>query len=287
MRLTKYHGLGNDFIIGHYNDLKDHNLPQLAKTYCHRHTGIGADGLIIVKEHPLEMVYYNSDGSKAAMCGNGIRCFMAYSLDEGIVQEDVVSVKTLAGLYTLTVTQKDPLQITVDMGKANYNPTSFGVERQEPLLNQTLNIFKEDITYSGLLMGVPHIAVERKSLDTKEMTKLGSLLTQHELFTEGTNVNFYTVTSRDHIRMQTYERGAGLTLACGTGACATVAVLHKLNVLENHVTVTLPLGNLTIEITNNDHVIMTGPAEKIADIIVAERSQNDVKRITRCDCYAI
>ncbi|MEC9485304.1 MAG: diaminopimelate epimerase [Candidatus Izemoplasma sp.] len=273
MRLSKYHGLGNDFIIGHYDELKHLEFSHFAKKVCHRHTGVGADGLIIVKQSPLEMIYYNSDGSLAEMCGNGIRCFAAYCLDEKLVQTQDLTVQTLAGEYQLRIKDTYPYHITVDMGKVNYDPKSFGATTHEPIHNKAIQL--EETTYHihAALMGVPHMAIPLDTFNNETLTYLGKRLTNHTLFLDGVNVNFYEILSKDTIKMQTYERGAGLTLACGTGACATVAMLHHQELINNQVTVQLPLGELVITVNDNDHVIMTGPAEKIADLIISERSQ--------------
>lgn len=269
MKLSKYHGLGNDFVFGKYDEVSHLDLSTLAINSCDRHTGIGADGLIIVKERPLEMIYYNSDGSRAEMCGNGIRCFAQFVSDEGISQEKEYEVQTLAGVMKVSVTNTNPFLVTVNMGKANYNPSSYFANSSEEMIDHTLIIENQSVQINSLLLGVPHTVIAVKDIDEEFMCDMGPKIEKHPYFKEGTNVNFYKQLSSNHIIMQTFERGAGLTLACGTGACATFALLHKKGVVDNQITVTLPLGDLTISIMDED-IIMNGPSEKVCDILLEE-----------------
>lgn len=268
-RISKYHGLGNDFVLCDYNDVQSYNLSQMALDLCDRHTGIGADGLIIVKQNPLEMIYYNSDGTRAEMCGNGIRCFSKYVHDNNITDKTMYDVLTLAGIMKINVLSASPFIVEVNMGKESYVPEDIPVVFEGELQNHTFDFDGERVTASSLLLGVPHTTVEVDQLDTSEMVRVGKLFEQSPIFNEGTNVNFYRIEDNTHISMQTYERGAGLTLACGTGACATFAQLNREGKVDNECTVSLPLGELTIR-KHNDEIYMSGPAVKVFECIIDE-----------------
>lgn len=263
MNITKYHGLGNDFIITTEDQIDLEKASDCARILCDRHTGIGADGLIIVSQQPLTMVYYNSDGSRAEMCGNGIRCFAKYCHDHQITSDRSFDVSTLAGMMKIEIKSVSPFLVEVDMGTPNYQPTSIPVlTDRESFINRQLIINGELLNVSSLLLGVPHTVLEVENLAQTDLVKVGEQIATHSLFPKGTNVNFYQVHSNQHISMQTFERGAGLTLACGTGACAVAAYLQDHKGFERTMTVSLPLGDLIITRDGN-RVRMTGEAVKV------------------------
>lgn len=265
IKFSKYHGLGNDFVFAKYEDVMEYDFDKLAKYLCDRHVGIGADGMIIVKNNPLEMIYYNSDGSRAEMCGNGIRCFAKYIYDNGITSEFTYNVYTLAGIYRINVINTEPFICEVNMGKESYIPEDFGVDSEEEIKNKRFHFSNEEIIASSLLLGVPHTVVEVDHFSITEMVSVGRYLETNPLYQEGTNVNFYQVLDKDHIKMQTFERGAGLTLACGTGACAVFAYLNKEQIISNKAIISLPLGDLEIRRYEGE-IFMSGPAKKVFDI---------------------
>lgn len=270
---AKYHGCGNDFILVTEEAAADRSYPVLAKQICHRQLGIGADGLIIVKQDPLEMIIYNSDGSRAPMCGNGLRCFAEYCFDEGICTEEVYSVDTLAGTMGITVASREPFLVEVDMGKPDFDPKRCGIRTdRDSFLRQKLQLKDRQIAVSSCFMGTIHTVVwleahQNTSIDQLGMTqleKLGEEISNHPIFTEKTNVNFVQVLDRNTLKLTTYERGAGMTFACGTGACASVVIGAAENRCEREALVLLPYGQLRIEQKNDDTVMMTGPAVRIA-----------------------
>jgi len=266
MRITKYHGLGNDFIITSHQEVKGLDLSLLAIQVCDRHTGIGADGLIVVKKKQLEMVYYNSDGSRAKMCGNGIRCFSKYVYDEGINKDDTFTVRTLAGLMEVTVKNKEPYRCEVNMGKADYLAKNIPVVSEfDTFKSQQIHVLDRVFSATSLLLGATHTVIEADDLDRFDIVKYGKEITTLDTFPESTNVNFFERINESEIKMQTYERGAGLTLACGTGASAVVASLLDQNKISSPVKVHLPLGELWIRQDNINNIYMDGPAEKILD----------------------
>ena len=261
VNVNKYHGLGNDFVMVDYKDVSTCNHSQMAKKLCNRNTGIGADGLIIVKQDPLEMIYYNSDGSRAQMCGNGIRCFAKYVYDQGISYLKQYDVVTLAGIMTVHITELTPFIVEVNMGYPDYDPLSIPLTLKDSQ-HQEFDFDGEVIQASSMLMGVPHTVTEVESFSITEMVRVGRLFESSHVFPEGTNLNFYQVLDRTTVKMQTFERGAGLTLACGTGACATFAYLYKEDMIDNNCVLQLPLGELVIKEVDND-IFMSGPAELV------------------------
>ncbi len=262
--VSKYHGLGNDFILTTYEAVKD--LPDLKDfivNVCDRHSGIGADGAIFVKEHPLEMLYYNQDGSRAPMCGNGIRCFGAYCYDEGLHREERLEVATLAGTKVLYRKSNEPYIVTVDMGKPEYEPAKIGVTSASPIWNYPLEI--EGVTYQiySFFMATVHTVVFVEQVNREEVERVGKAICHHSMFTEQTNVNFVEVIDEGHLKVMTYERGCGVTLACGTGVCASVVAAHKEHKCKESVDVSLVKGELHIDMKEDETLLMSGPAKRI------------------------
>lgn len=265
---SKYHGLGNDFILVNYRDVKGYDLSKLALKLCDRHRGIGADGLIAVKENPLEMIYYNSDGSRAKMCGNGIRCFANYVYDKNIERSNYYTIKTLAGDLAMNVKSTSPFICEVDMGVPSYKTSDIPMNiEQEEFIREDIEVDGTIYRVTSLLMGATHSVIMTEQLDDEEITLVGKALNNHKLYPNGTNVNFFELINETEIHMKTFERGAGLTLACGTGACAVVAANQHINQLMDQVHVYLPLGKLIITKKDN-HIFMEGPAEKSFEGII-------------------
>ncbi len=271
IQFTKMQGLGNDFILVEYSEIKKHNLnySELAVKICDRNFGIGGDGLIIVNPDDMKSNadtcwrIINSDGSEPEMCGNGIRCFAKYVYDKGIVNNKKFTINTLAGIITPEILNNG--EVKVDMGApvllAKDIPTS--VNSNEILLNQELLINEKSFKVNAVSMGNPHCIIFADE-DTKNLAlKYGPEIEKSSLFPEKTNVEFVKVLSKDHIKVDVWERGCGITLACGTGACACVvaSILNKLT--DNIVKVELPGGRLAIEWQGNKDaaVFMTGGAE--------------------------
>lgn len=261
---SKYHGCGNDFIILTEEAANGWAYPELAVKICHRTLGIGADGLIIVKQNPLEMVFYNSDGSRAPMCGNGIRCFAKYCFDEGLRKEEAYPVETLAGTMGVRIVDTDPFLVEIKMGKPDFDPESCKIKTSEnDYLKKQLELKDQLIEVSSCFMGTIHTVVWIKKLEDVDLEKLGEEISNHPIYTEKTNVNMVQVIDRKTIKLMTYERGAGMTYACGTGACASVVVGALEGKCDKEADVILPYGKLHIAQLQDDEVMMTGPAVKI------------------------
>ncbi|WP_298000478.1 diaminopimelate epimerase [uncultured Faecalibaculum sp.] len=251
--VTKYHGCGNDFVIVRAADVEGMDLPALAVRVCDRHTGIGADGFIVAETGPLEMIYYNQDGTRAPMCGNGIRCFAAFCLQEGLASGTGFDVVTLAGTKHVTVLGNDRYRIM--MGEPDFSRETIGTPFQVDhyLLN--------DHEITSFFMGTIHTVVfTDNAMGNIEVP--GREICHASLFPQQTNVNFVEVVDRNHLRVQTYERGCGVTLACGTGVCASAFQAWREGLANPSVDVELKCGLLHIDIEDGI-VYMSGPAVRI------------------------
>lgn len=267
MEFIKMHGLGNDFVfLDHFSVAADKDYPKLAKKLCHRQFGIGGDGLVVILPSQVadaRMRIINSDGSEPEMCGNGIRCFAKYVYDQGIVIHNPMRVETLAGVLTihLNIKEAQVQGVRVDMGepilRADLIPA---LGQGEPVVGETLEVLGETFQYTAVSMGNPHCVIFVEDFATLDFERLGPAVEKHSLFPRKTNVEFIEVNSPQDLTMKVWERGAGPTLACGTGACASAVVAVLNHKTERAVTVHLPGGDLFIEWGLDNHVYMTGPA---------------------------
>lgn len=266
MKFTKIHGLGNDFVMVNCMERELTNVPELAQRVCERHFGIGADGLILVlpsKVADFRMRIYNIDGSEAEMCGNGIRCFAKYVYENGLTKERVVRVETLAGIIVpeLIVEEGKVNQVKVDMGEPRLVPAVIPVNLDgESVINRKVTLDGNKYAITCVSMGNPHCIIFVDKVASINLAKVGSGIEHDPLFPRKTNVEFVEKINDHELIMRVWERGCGMTLACGTGTCAT-AVAAVLNGLTGRkVTVHLPGGDLIAEWADNNHVYMTGPA---------------------------
>ena len=267
MKITKMHGLGNDFIIADNRNGEIKNPNETAKKLCERRLSVGADGLITVENSSkadIMMRIYNADGSEAEMCGNGIRCFSMYVYDKSIVKKKSFTVETLAGIMKPVLVLKEGRVegITVDMGEPCFSAKDIPVNAENPLTHE-ISVMGKKITAHTCLMGVPHtvIIVDGKNVTDEDFSALGPQIEKNEAYPKKVNVNFVKIIDKNTVSVRTWERGAGPTLACGTGSCATVVLLNKLNLVEPKCEVKLYAGSLNIEY--KDRVYMTGPAQYV------------------------
>jgi diaminopimelate epimerase len=261
---AKYHGLGNDFVLVDHEEVNTFDLEKLAGTLCNRHTGIGADGLIVVKFRPLEMLFYNSDGSTAKMCGNGIRCLVHYLYTSGSSVSEF-TIKTGAGNMQVEITGTAPFLAKVNMGHPDFTPANVPVLTDQPeFIRQTVRIEGKELELSSVLMGTVHTVVFVDDIDAVDIEKTGGAIADLPVFPDSTNVNFVQVVDSSTLLVRTYERGVGPTLACGTGCCAAAVIADKLGYTTTEVKVELALGTLEIEITD-EGVFMQGPAVRVYD----------------------
>ena len=266
IKITKMQGLGNDFVFMDYEEFQKTNLPpdKLAIKLCDRHLGIGADGLIIPvpyneSDADIKWHYVNSDGSLAQMCGNGMRCFARYVYDKGLVNKKSFKVKTLAGIICPEIL--DDGNIRVNMGNPILEDEKIPFKSAE----RKLTVKDKTFEINPVSMGNPHCIIFTDE-NTLELAKTyGPEIEKHPYFPEKTNVEFVKIQSRKEVEMCVFERGCGITLACGTGACATVVACILNNLTENNVKVNLLGGAVNIEWQgskdNTKHnVFMTGSA---------------------------
>lgn len=271
LTFTKMNGLGNDFVMIEDLDGTLDFAPEAVQWFCDRHFGIGGDGLILVRrattpEADYYMHYHNADGSLAEMCGNGARCFAKYIVDHGLVPADADSlvIETLGGLKPVTFTRdEDGLldSATVDMGEPILAPedipTTFsGTQVYDCPIDTPLG----EVRITAVSMGNPHAIIWVDDIDEAPVHTLGPLVETHEAFPRHTNVEFAEFVDAEHIRLRVWERGVGETLACGTGACATLVAAVLSCRTGRQATIELPGGDLVIRWHENDRVYMTGSA---------------------------
>lgn len=268
INFTKMQGLGNDFVVLDYEEYKKTNktAEELAVKLCDRHFGIGADGLIIVNPHTtntdIGWIFYNNDGSIAQMCGNGIRCFAKYVFEKGYINKKEFSVETKAG--TIIPKILDNGLIKVNMSKPILEPLKIPAKVKSNL-NFEVKVSDRTFLANAISMGNPHCIIITDE-NTKELAlKYGREIETHEIFPEKTNVEFIKILSKEEINLDVWERGCAITLACGTGACASVTAAILNGLCNNKVKVNLPGGQLVIEwdgkINDTQHdIFMSGPA---------------------------
>ena len=273
MEFTKMHGAGNDYVYMNASNLSE-NWSQIAVNVSDRHKGIGSDGLILAMPSEIadiKMRMFNSDGSEGEMCGNGIRCLVGFAIDQNLIppNQKTVLVETGAGVLSVTPIRTNNVMTgaTVSMGLPILEPTQIPVEIDSssfPVLEHKLNIGYEQMKLSFVSMGNPHaISFIDEDIDKYPLTEIGPLVENHEIFPNKINFEIVNIIDRSHLKVRVWERGSGITLACGTGACA-VAVAAKLKgIIDDSCTISLPGGDLEISWIDNNEVLMTGPIEKV------------------------
>nr|WP_239484116.1 diaminopimelate epimerase [Paenibacillus rhizolycopersici] len=271
VEFTKMHGLGNDFLVFYGEQQLPDNVSELAIQWCDRYFGVGGDGLVFIlpsEKADFRMRIINSDGTEAEQCGNAIRCVSKYLYDHRLVDKTDVTIETLgAGVQQVTLQVEDGAvkAVRVDMGQPILDglavPTTLD---QQPVLSQPIETSGREFTFTAVSMGNPHCVIYVDDAPNFDLATWGPKLEVHPFFPRKINVEFATVTNRQRVEMRVWERGAGPTLACGTGACATL-VSSVLNGLTDRAAwIGLKGGDLFIEWSERDnHVYMTGPAEEV------------------------
>ncbi len=267
MKFTKMHGLGNDFLVFE-DDGTGRDWNALAAKLCTRRLSVGGDGIMVVLPSDtadVRMRIINADGSEAEMCGNGIRCFAKYVYERGIVKKEDMTVETLAGIIRpkLIVEGGKVKDVCVDMGKPSFDRASIPMQGTGEAENVDIEAAGRTVTISSMLMGVPHTMVLADDIEAVDAEVLGPAIERHSIFPRKSNVNFVQVLDMENIRVLTWERGAGLTLACGTGSCASGVETYKKGLTGPKVNVHLSVGRLIIESLDDGRVLMTGPAEEV------------------------
>lgn len=271
LQFTKMHGLGNDYVYMDAINQKIENRSELAKFVSDRHFGIGSDGLILIcpsEKADFKMQMFNQDGSEAEMCGNGIRCVGKFVYDKGLTKKETITVETLAGIKTLVMTAKNGKIETarVDMGEPILEPEKIPViSNENPVKNLKLEVENKDFTFTCVSMGNPHaVTFIKEDVNKFDICKYGAKLEVNKAFPKKANIEFINVIDDKTLNMRVWERGAGETLACGTGACAVTVSAILNGYTKRAITVHLLGGDLKIEWNKNDnHVYMTGPATTV------------------------
>lgn len=272
MNFTKMHGLGNDYVYVNCFREKVENTAELAKKISDRHFGIGADGLILIKPSAradFAMEIYNADGSEAKMCGNGIRCLGKYVYEYGLTKKTNLTVETRSGIRKLTLQTElgKVSSVCVDMGTPRLNAHSIPILSEKDLvLDDSIQVRGKEYRMTGISMGNPHAVVYVENLSDFPVEEVGRAFEYHPRFPERINTEFCRVLGRGRIEMRVWERGAGETLACGTGACAAVVASVLNDLTDEEVIVKLVGGELLIKWDRSvNHVYMTGPAVRVFD----------------------
>lgn len=282
IKFTKMHGLGNDYV---YIDCtaksgqKIENESSLAKFVSNRHFGVGSDGLILIcdsKVADFKMRMFNYDGSEAEMCGNGIRCVGKFVYDKKLTTKTIITIETLAGIKTLhlNVENSKVETVRVDMGEPILNPEDIPViSKENPVKNLKIKALDKEFKFMCVSMGNPHAVTILDNIEEFEIQKYGPILEKDEHFPKKSNIEFIEILDEYNIKMRVWERGAGETLACGTGACAVAVACNISGYTKRNVKIELLGGCLNIEWNQKDnHVYMTGPATNVFEGEMEEKN---------------
>lgn len=278
VRFTKMEGLGNDYIyidnLG--GQVAEERLPALARAVSDRHFGIGADGLIVIlpptePDHDFRFRMFNADGSEGEMCGNGIRCFARYCFDRGLTVKRRLKVQTLAGTIIPELQVDEQGEVTgvrVDMGPPRLTRAAMAMtgDAHAQVVDEPLTVDGQTYQITCVSMGNPHVMLFCDDVDAIDLKQLGPAFEHHPVFTRRTNLHLVQVIGPTELKMRTWERGSGITLACGTGACAVQVAAHLLRRAGRSGLIHLPGGDLTIEWDEvTGHLFKTGPAAYVCD----------------------
>lgn len=264
INFTKMHGLGNDFMVIDGVRQKLQLTPNIIRQWADRHTGIGFDQLLLVEPaHTSSPDFFyrifNADGTEVGQCGNGARCIALFLQDENLTSKNEITVGTLAGDLKLTL-EKNNL-VTVNMGVPNFDPTKIPFLTQSQMQTYKIILEQQTFEFCALSLGNPHAVILVDNIEQAPVEKIGALLSHHPSFPENANIGFMQIINPNQIGLRVYERGAGETLACGSGACAAVATGQTLNLLGKQVSVEQPGGIVTVTWeSKTDPIYLTGPA---------------------------
>ncbi|MEF9952504.1 MAG: diaminopimelate epimerase, partial [Clostridium sp.] len=267
MRFSKMHGLGNDFIIIENNDLTNEELSDIAKKVCNRNFSVGADGLLVVKKSSIadiKMDIINADGSYANMCGNGIRCFCKYVYEMGIINNSIINVETGAGVLSasLNIINNIVEDIRIDMGEYSFDKDKIGFLLDDNIKDYSLVVDNKEYRASTILIGVPHTVIYVNNIIEEEVVRVGQKIEKLPIYKWGTNVNFVKYIDDKNIEVRTWERGAGITYACGTGVTSSVMIGVLSGKNSNIVDAKVYAGIIRIEYKDSV-IFMSGPAKFI------------------------
>jgi diaminopimelate epimerase len=272
LSFTKMHGLGNDFVVIDAINQSVNLSPEQVRHIADRHRGVGCDQLLLVESPTLDDVdfryrIFNSDGGEVEQCGNGARCFARFVVDGGLTQKTEISVETASGVIHPRL--MDDGQVAVDMGIPRFAPAELPFSGNVESDRYLLLINGEEVEIGAVSMGNPHAVVLVDDVAGAPLASLGAALESHALFPRRVNVGFMQVVSRQQIRLRVFERGVGETQACGTGACAAMAVAHRWGMVDDAVSVDLTGGVLLIRWAGGESGLqMTGPAQAVFEGVI-------------------
>ena len=274
MKFVKMQGLGNDFVILNCTDDEDYipskQYHSLAAKVCDRHFGVGADGLLLVlpsAQADIRMRIINSDGSEAEMCGNGIRCFARYVYETGIVKKEVMTIETLAGIMVPRLILDEAgevVSVEVDMGEPVLERKEIPMQGTGKAINEIIRIEEEELRVTAVSMGNPHCIIFVEDAKNFPIEYWGPRIERSSYFPRKTNVEFVQIVNEHEVIMRVWERGAAVTLACGTGACATTVACVLNKKTNRDILLHLDVGDLTVRWDEaSNHLFMTGPAANV------------------------
>ena len=269
IRFTKMHGAGNDYIYINAIDSCPANLPELSNEMSDRHKGVGSDGVVLTMpsdKADFRMRMFNADGSEGEMCGNASRCVAKYVYDKGLTSKRKITLETLAGIKVLEITKvvdEKVREVKVDMGEPSFAPENIPTKSNCEVIDIPISTSLGTLNLTAVGTGNPHGVVIMDSVSDLDIDSIGPEIQNNELFPRKANIEFVRIINRNEIEMRVYERGSGETMACGTGACASVVATSRLGLTDRRATVHLKGGDLQIHWAENNHVYMTGEAATV------------------------
>ncbi len=275
-KFTKMHGAGNDYIYVNCFEEKVEDINATAKLVSDRHFGIGSDGLVLIcpsDKADFRMDMYNSDGTQAEMCGNATRCVGKYVHDKGLTDKTTITLETLAGIKILKLNLDENGEVDtvcVNMGSPELCPKNIPINSElDRFIQEPITVDGKEYKVTGVSMGNPHAITYIDDVDTLEIEKIGPKFENHEMFPKRINTEFAQIVDRSTIKMRVWERGAGETLACGTGACATMVAANLSDLVDDSVDLVLIGGTLNIRWDKEENnIYMTGPARFVFDGVI-------------------
>jgi len=272
--IKKYHGLGNDYLVIDPNkndvDLQEHHIRKL----CRRNFGIGADGILygpIEKDGKIHVRCFNPDASEATNTGTGIRIFAKYLKDEGYAKENKVTFYTVSGKAEVEFLNEDATLVRARIGKPDFHASAIPVIGEErEVINEAMYFGGKPYEVTCLSVGNPHCALLAREVNYKRVMELGPIVESSDYFPDRMNFMLLHVVDDEHVEIEVYERGAGYTLASGTSACAAAAVTVRLGLTKRKVQVSQPGGVLTVELNDNDEIIMTGSVDSVGMMMLSD-----------------
>jgi diaminopimelate epimerase len=274
LAFTKYHALGNDYLVIDPKNLTSALTPEQIRTICHRNFGIGSDGILVgpspSKTAQFGLRIFNPDGSEAEKSGNGLRIFSRYLWDKKLVKGEEFSVETPGGVARATVMQRGKI-VRVEMGRVSFWSDEIPVAgpRRE-VINEPIHLRGERYNFCAATIGNPHCVLPLPKISPEIAKQIGPLLETHLRFPNRTNVQFMKVVNRNNIQIEIWERGAGYTLASGSSSSASAAVAHRLGLVDRKVSVHMPGGTIEIEIGEDYSILMTGGVTKVGEGVLAK-----------------